>query len=234
LFSVAANAQYDGKERDVNSRFNPGTGWYFTGIRPAQKNRARKYDRLMFDITHNDWVGDFDPNLKAPQSTGFGINLMFDKPLVDGNTFSLGYGLSYHTVNIKYDGILLMSSNSTNLELTQNKTNYGEKLKYRQVSIPLEVRFRKESWKHLKLHLGGKIGYAYRAHVETAAGTSSVSTVIRNFQFLDFNELQYSVHTRIGLRNWALFAEYNISDLFADPSSTSLNVVRAGISISLF
>ena len=53
--------QYDGVGGNEISRFRPGTMWFMTGFRPAIPEKVRKYDRLVFDITYNDWLGDRDP-----------------------------------------------------------------------------------------------------------------------------------------------------------------------------
>ena len=46
-----------GQDKELITRYRPGVMWFLTGIRPAQPEKVRKYDRLIFDITYNDWIG---------------------------------------------------------------------------------------------------------------------------------------------------------------------------------
>ena len=48
------------------------------------------------------------------------------------------------------------------------------------------------------------------------------------------NRLIYSVHARVGLRNWALYFSYNLNPIFSNQLSTQLNLVQMGLSVSLF
>ena len=55
---VSGNAisQYNSEGEDLISRFRPGSMWFYTGLRPATPEKVRKYDRLIFDVTYNDWI----------------------------------------------------------------------------------------------------------------------------------------------------------------------------------
>ena len=101
-------------------------------------------------------------------------------------------------------------------------------------SIPIELRFRNENWKHFKVHIGGKIGYQAQLASKYVSKIDGHKRVVRDNGFYDANKLIYSAHVRIGMRNWALFASYNFNKLFSNKNSTQLNAVQMGLSISLF
>jgi hypothetical protein len=236
LLTISFNSfgQYDSKGNDEVSRFRPGTFWYFNGLRPGKKERARKYDRLIFDVFYNDWTGELKPFNVHPTSIGFSTNLMFDVPITKGNTIAFAWGLNYTLSHIRHDNTLFTNQKD---ELTVYKTspiNLQSSFNYNQFSIPLELRFRNESWKHFKVHFGGKIGYLAKATEKSVLSDEWGKTVIKDSRFPDLNPLQYSAHIRIGIRNIALFGEYNFSTLFKNEKSTQLNVIRMGLSISLF
>jgi hypothetical protein len=234
LLSNLTFGQYNSKGADEKSRFKPGAGWYFTGVRPAILERVRKYDRLIFDISYNDWVGDLESFKTEPASIGFGINAMFDKPLTKGNTISLGYGLGYKRYQIRYSGYFISPPGQDFTFYSQAQNFRNSRLSINEFYFPLEVRFRKESWKHLKLHLGGKIGYAFEPHQKSKNIVNSKKIVVKDYRFNDFNPLQYGVHVRMGLRSLALFGEYNFSKVFKKSASPKISLFRLGISISLF
>ena len=101
-------------------------------------------------------------------------------------------------------------------------------------SIPIELRSRNETWKHFKVHIGGKIGYQEQFASKYVSKIDDHKRVVRDNGFYDANKLIYSAHVRIGMRNWALFASYNFNKLFSNKNSTQLNAVQMGLSISLF
>lgn len=235
LTSSTLHAQYDSKGEYETSRFRPGLFWYFTGLFPAKDEKVRKYDRLFFDISYNDWTGDLKPFGVKPSSIGFGTNLLFDVPLTKGNTVSFGWGFNHHWTHIRHDNTFFHNLTAKTTEYTELTQNIKSALNFHQISIPLELRFHKESWRHFKFHVGGKLGYAFGFHENTHLNNPGKGkTVIKDFNFQDSNPLQYSAHVRLGIRNYAVFGEYHFSPLFTEAKSTQLNILRFGISLSLF
>ena len=91
-FSVFGNITTDSS---LVSRFRPGAMWFYTGIRPADTGKVRKYDRLIFDVTHSTFNGDVQPFTNKGLSLGLNTSLLFDIPLTKGNTISIGTGISH-------------------------------------------------------------------------------------------------------------------------------------------
>jgi hypothetical protein len=230
-------AQYDSQGADETSRFRAGFMWFYTGLKPAKVDKVRKYDRLIFDLTYNDWVGDRDPFQNHWASIGLNTNVMFDIPLTKGNKVALGVGVAHQLVKIRHNNHLIRDfAAGTTTFAPKNPSDTFKKsiLGGNSFAIPVELRFRNESWRHFKFHIGGKIGYQanlYSKYVGTSSGTKDYS---KSFGFPDENKLIYSAHVRLGLRNWALFASYNFNTIFADDSSVQLNLLQAGLSISLY
>jgi hypothetical protein len=232
--SLTSFGQYDSKGENEVSRFRPGTMWFFTGMRPAKIEKTRKYDRLIFDVLYNDWTGDLKPFNVKSTSIGFGASLMFDVPLTKGNTVAFGWGLNYNRTHITHDNTFFTDLANTWTKCAESPVNVKSSLNYNQFSIPLELRFRKENWRHFKIHIGGKIGYITGLNENTLLKDETGKTKIKDYHFPDVNNLQYSAHVRVGLRNFALFGEYNFAPLFSNSASTQLNVLRVGLSFSLF
>jgi len=235
LFAATANAQYD-SQGETPSMFRPGFMWYFTGIRPAEVERVRKYDRLIFDLTYNDWVGDRQPFENHWASIGFNTNLMFDIPLNQGNTIALGVGVAHQLTRVRHDDLFVKASDPSSTQLIPKSTQTFDKnvLVGNAFTVPIELRFRKEDWRHMKFHIGGKIGYQANMYSKTIYGSGSDRDVVKNYGFPDLNRLIYSAHLRFGFRNWALYGSYNFNTLFEDSESTQLNQLQFGLSISLY
>ena len=229
--------QYDGEGSDEISRFRPGTMWFMTGLGPAKPERVRKYDRLIFDITYNDWTGDRDPfNLKW-NSIGFNTNWMFDIPLAKKNIVSLGIGPSYslqrfvHNEILAHDSAYTYTQFSDMFELTED---WQESFNVHEFALPLELRLRTKGWRHFKVHLGGKIGYRTNVIRRAKFDDGDIKYDIRHRSLPDVNHLSYSAHVRIGMRNWAIYGSYNFSPLFKSSESIQLYPLQMGLSISLF
>ena len=238
--AVTANAQYDSKG-ETPSMFRAGFMWYFTGIRPAKVEKVRKYDRLIFDVTYNDWVGDQDPFKNHWASIGFNTNFMFDIPLTKGNTVSFGVGVAHQLTRTRHDQLFVEGSSGAAgtpdmTQLVPKTTQTFDKsiLVGNSFSIPLELRFHKESWKHMKFHVGGKIGYQANMYSKSVYGSGGNRDVVKDYGFVDLNRLIYSAHIRYGFRSWALYASYNFNPIFSNSSSTQLNQLQFGLSISLY
>lgn len=237
LLTFCSMSQYDSKGEDEISRFRPGFMWFYTGLRPAKPEKVRKYDRLIFDITYSDWAGDIAPFQNKVPSIGLNTNLIFDIPLTKGNTISLGIGVAHQYFNIRHDNKFVIDDVSSTTVFYQKDSNdvfRKSVLSGNSFSIPLELRFRKESWRHFKLHLGGKIGYQANMLSKQVSKINGRRELNKKYSFPDENKLIYSAHVRLGFRNWALYASYNFNTLFSNKSSTQLNLLQIGLSISLY
>lgn len=226
-------AQYD-SEGNNKSRFRPGFFWYFTGYNPAIPGKVRKYDRLIFDVTYSDWNGDQQPFQHHWASIGLNTNLMFDVPIVKKNILSLGIGVCYGYQTIRHNQNLFVSSQdgSTLISSTPELSNFSRNsIIGHNFSIPIELRIRTKGWKHFKVHLGGKVGIQAGLKGKTFFndGQGRVITEIPDIQ-----RLTYSVHARIGIRNWAVFGAYHFNTMFSNPQSSQLNMLQMGLSVSVF
>lgn len=229
--------QYDSKGENEISRFKAGFMWYFNGLRPAKPDKARKYDRLIFDLTYNDWTGERTPFQNHWASIGLNTNVMFDIPLTKGNTVSIGTGFSHQLLKIRHDNHLIgddLTQTTTYLAKDSSDAFYKSVFGGNSFSVPLEIRFRKESWRHFKFHMGGKFGYQANLYNKYVTRTDNGKDVVKRIGFPDMNRWVYSAHVRFGLRNWAFYGSYSFNTLFADKSSTQLTVFQFGLSISLY
>lgn len=159
--TLISYSQYD-SEGENKSRFRPGIMWYNTGWKPAKPGKLRKYDRLMFDITYNDWVGDRKTFKMQGPSLGMNVSWLLEFPIVDKNLFSFAIGPSYGFYHMRYDMPIVYDNinNTTIFGDAQDVGLFGKrKLIGHQLSIPIEFRIRTNGWRHFKIHLGGKVGY---------------------------------------------------------------------------
>lgn len=237
VHACAANAQYNSEGANLISRFKPGSMWYFTGFRPAELEKVRKYDRLIFDLTYNTWSGDLKPFDNKWNSIGFNTSLMFDIPITKGNTVSFGTGLSHSLFRVNTSYQLFIPDSTNTFTEHYNINTFAPETRFlggNSLSVPIEFRFRTKGWKHFKVHIGGKVGYQLGMYSKVRVNTINGNQIQKDRGFADENKLLYSGHVRIGMRNWALFGSYNFNTVFSNDQSIKLNLVQVGLSVSLF
>ena len=232
-----SRAQYFEEDEGLYSRYRPGAGWFFNGMRPYEAEKLRKYDRIIFDITYCDWHGDPDYFQSPWNSIGFNTSAMFDVILSKKNTFSFGWGVSFSHFSNKTPLDFQSDFNNGSTSISDFPSgSEPDRFKFaaNYIEVPLEFRFRTKGYKHFKVMLGGKIGYQINALTKVTNTVNGQRQVIKTFDFPDNNPLRYGATIRIGIRNWALYGAYYFSPLFTNDQSVQLTPFTAGISISLF
>lgn len=214
------------------TRYRPGIMWFYSGLRPSGLVDARKYDRFVIDILHNGWNGDSQKAFQQHGSSiGWNIQLFFDIPLTARNTVALGIGLGYGHTRIRYDQMLQRDEvHRTTLLADYGPTVDKSVFRSNKLFVPVELRFRTPGWRHVKLHVGGRIGYNFK----TSSNIYTDGDKTKTTGFYDQNHLLLSTHARLGIRNWGLTASYNFTPYFKNAQSAQLNGFELGLSISLF
>ena len=226
------------QESGISTKYRPGVMWFYNGIKPAKIDKVRKYDRLIVDLVYNDWMGKkVKPFKNNIGSIGFNSSLIFDIPLVPKNKIAFGIGISYGLYKINQDNYFVRNLDTMNTALVEDISKVGiEKsiFKVHSVSLPLELRFRGQNYKHFKFHIGGKISYQFLS--STVLSSPFKSTVIKSktLGFYDLNPINASAHVRFGIRNWAFYASYSFLPFFTAKESVNVQGFQFGISISAF
>ena len=237
IYTNSLFGQYTVENDELYSRFRPGIAWFYTGLKPYEAEKLRKYDRLIVDVVYNDWHGDRDYLASPATSIGFNTSLLFDVVLSKSNTISLGWGVGFSHFNNKSK--LQFTRDLENKKTLISDFSVGNKPKRSKfganyIEIPLEIRFRTKGYNHFKFMVGGKIGYRLNAFSKETfrVDGKDYSTKISNFA--DSNPLRYAATVRVGIRNWAIFGAYYFSPLFTGVGSADLTPISLGVSISLF
>jgi hypothetical protein len=223
---------------ELKSRYKPGLMWNFTGFRPAKAGKAKKYDRLVFDVTYNDWFGDLRTFRNKWSSIGLNTNLLFDISLNRTSTISLGTGFRhslFRTENLAH----LFAADPTRTYTTVTDGSQASDVKRRllcgnAIGFPVEFRFRTKAWQHFKFHVGGTLAYQLNIYAKSVFSGQEGREVVKDFNFADVNRLSLSTHVRMGIRNWGVYASYGVTPMFSNRSSTNLHIFQLAVSVSLF
>lgn len=233
--STVVFGQYDGKDSLIASRYRPGFMWFNTGWRPAKEGKPRKYDRLMVDLNYTTWMDKSFLKTTPRGSIGWGIHTMWDIPLNEGNGVALGIGVNYRNQRVGLINPLILDATRKVVQYlpdsTFNSSVSRSLMSSHTVAIPLELRFRLRKWRHVKLHLGGTFGYRFGATTKSWTGGGRPN---KEKDYPSAKGITYGVHARIGIRNWAFFADYNLAKQFDNALSTQINPLTFGVTLSVF
>jgi hypothetical protein len=238
LIGCVLSARAQKQDAELISRFRPGLMWFYTGLRPGVAEKMPRYDRLVFEVLYNDWTGkSVKPFQQKASSIGWNGQAIFDIPITNDN-ISFGIGLGYQYTRISLDGKYLQRDadlQATLLEVFPTDTDIKRSVfSTNQLFVPVELRFRTKGWKHVKLHIGGKVGYQLRTATRIREQQDGLRTENKTIGFYDFNDWVFSTHVRLGIRNLGVVASYNLTPYFKGKNSTELNGFSLGLSLSLF
>lgn len=219
-------------DTEIESNSRPGLFYYLTW-KTSNKPKSRKYDRLIFDIYYSGAYSADNISNNSSLNLGFSSNFMNEFALNKNNTISIGTGLGLSTtkINLNYN-LVLGNDNFISCFPSESYDYQKNSLNGLNFNIPLELRFKTKGWSHYKIHFGGRLGYQVRLKENYFYDDTD-----RNYKTSlkkAAEHLTYSIHTRIGIRNYSIYASYNLNPLFKHVESPKLNWFQLGLSISLF
>ena len=223
------------KDSNLISRHRPGIFWYFNGLRPIKDADNRKYDRLILDLTYNDWAGSVDPFQNKWNSLGLNTNIISDLRFQNMKTFSLGIGVGYGYSTIATNRkIIETSHNSVALSYKQPTESYNyASIHLHRLYVPLELRFASEKWNRVKFIIGGTIGIQSGLK-QVLVTRESLNKQKEKNNLIGSSLLNYGLHFRFGLRNISLFGAYQLNPIFKKGENPNLHLIQFGVSLSLF
>lgn len=219
-------------DTEIESNSRPGIFYYLTW-KTSNKPKPRKYDRFIFDIYYSGAISSENVATKTAINLGFSTNFMNEFALNKKNTVSIGTGIGLSTTKVNLRSNLLLGHDNSIVCFPSSTSDYKKNsLNGFNINIPVELRFRTKGWGHYKIHVGGRIGYQVKLSEKYFFEDSdrnyktSLKSAAENYS--------YSVHTRIGIRNYSIYASYNLNPLFKHRESPKMNWFQLGCSISLF
>jgi len=229
-FCLFSQKEYD---TEIESNSKPGILWYMT-LKTSNKPKPRKYDRFVFDISYSDLINNQNISKNALNSIGFNTNILNEFALNKTNTVSIasGLGLSFSKAFLN-NNLILNEQNIIGCFPSVTESGYrNNSLNSCNLNVPIEFRFRTQGWQHTKIHLGGKMGYqlSLKEKYYHSDPTRNYRTTLKSAAEL----LTYSIHARVGIRNYAVYASYSLNPIFKHSESPKLNWLQVGMSISLF
>ena len=231
LFSCVIQAQKN--DSQLISRQRPGLFWYFDGLRPTKSADNHKFDRLIFDLTYSDWLGDLKPFQNRWNSIGFNTNFMKDIKFKELRFFSLGMGVGYGFSTISSDQRFMDNKQIVEMiNLEKSGVFDYATIHAHRFYVPFELRFYTKNWNRFKFVIGGSAGLLTGFN-QTLIGRDGLKQEKSNLKS-NVQVLNYGIHCRFGLRNIAFFGSYQINSLFRERGNPNIHPLQLGLSLSLF
>ena len=234
LFLLLPTLIFSQKEFDteIESNSRPGIFYYLTW-KTSNKPKPRKYDRCIFDLYYSGAYSSGNITNRSSLNLGFSANFMNEYVLNKKNTISLGSGLGISSTKVELNSNLVLGNdNSISCFPSESYDYKRNSLNGLNINVPIELRFKTKGWSHYKIHIGGRLGYQVRLR-ENYFYTDTDRNY-KNSLKSAAEHLTYSVHTRLGIRNYSIYASYNLNPLFKHDDSPKMNWFQLGLSISLF
>lgn len=200
-FGVAAQEETDKKASEI--------------VKPSR-------DFVMLQAFYDGWNVTSGENVKHEGiGRGFAGYILYDFPLGNNKTnthfsFAAGLGVSSHNVYFK-DQLPNLESTDSLYFMDTNEEWKGHKFSTTYLEMPLELRFFGNSLnrnKGFKFSVGAKVGLLLDAHTKYAAPTSGTYLTYKKHAN-KFNETwRLTPMVRVGWGNFALFAQYSITNMF--------------------
>jgi hypothetical protein len=206
----------------------------------------RPGDHLMIELTSDHWAGVPDSIKSHMQglSRGLGFSFMLDKPFKTDPHWSVAFGLGINGSSVFFKNMAVdLKASGTKLPFN-NLDSADHFKKYKLVTVfaevPIELRYTfnpaKES-KSWKIALGAKIGTMLNAHtkgktLQNKSGTAINAYTLKESKRTFFNGTRIVATARVGIGNFSLVANYQLTSLIKDAAGPDVRPYQIGICIS--
>lgn len=173
-------------------------------------------DRIILELNHTGWLG-MPHGLKEKVTTGgFNFYLYFDNPIGKHSHFSFawGAGMSSHNIHGPINLVYHVDSLTGGINFTsieRRKEPYKvNRIGFKLVEIPVEIRFRTFTNYQFKAMLGFKAGYV----VQTFRKIFDKDGKVKLYDIYGTNPLRYGITLRLGWEQLHLTGFYALSEVF--------------------
>lgn len=195
---------------------------------PKEQNEFNKYaykptpqDRLVLEMNHTGWLG-MPHGLKEKATTGgFNFYLYFDHPIKKSRfSFAWGAGMSSHNIHGPINLVYHVDSVTGSINYTSIEKRYEpykvNRIGFKVVEMPFELRFRTRTNYQFKAMLGVKVGYVAQEFRKIFDKDGKVKL----YDIYGTNPLRYGITLRLGWEQLHITGFYALSEVFLKGKGT--------------
>jgi|LSQX01.3.fsa_nt_gb hypothetical protein len=200
-------------------------------------NKGTNKDRINFGAVNSFWLGLEDGMKQRPISQGFNGSIMIDIKTSENSPISFGLGFGFSSHNLHSNAVTRIGSGRTTefLLVPENITYNINKLSFRYINIPLEVRYRHKS--DFRFALGLRSNYL--ADRYTKYYGNDITGIDNPMKIIDKNILNpenfmFEIIGRVGWKFVTLTGSFPLTTVFVKDKGPAVKPASLGISISLY
>jgi hypothetical protein len=178
--------------------------------------------------------------LNTGKSVSVGINIWhFDFPIYKRYVMlATGIGMTLNNYRFSSDRTLIEDSSRVaaafDFKETGEQINYNKnKLAVNYVTVPLLLQFNTHHRLKKSFHIGAGLlfSYKYDSHLKLVYDDKGDKQKIKRRDDFNTQPFRYDFTMRIGYRNYTLFANYAMTELFKDNTGPSLHPFTVGVQL---
>lgn len=190
-----------------------------------------KKDKVLFDFHAPFWIQKPNGIKSEPQkSFAFSFAWGIDKKIGKSDfSYFYGVGYSYHKLESNLNLRLPVNADAhpSDFKLLPVASDFDfNKLKYRTIEIPLELRYRTSTKVPFRIYFGGKVGYVFSSSYESQIA----GEVYSRKKLTELNHFQYGLTLRVGAGLINGFVYYGLNDPFNTSAPSTMKQLSIGLS----
>jgi hypothetical protein len=221
-----------------------------TVIKRKEKAERSKPIWRGLELGFNNYLND-DMKIEAPagyeylelntgKSIVVGLNVFQQNIRLGKSNFWFFTGLGVTWNNYRFDKNVLLNTSTGELtgrfDTTSTRDYSKSKLTTTYLTAPLMFEFfsDRKIKKAFHLGLGAMVGYRIGSHAKQKYVQDGNTEKSKQYDDFYLNAFRYGARVAIGYRNWNVFADYSISEMFRNNKGPVLNPVSIGINVAAF
>ena len=243
-----------GEEKTVNTDDNDDENFSINvdtdEVAPKKPKKSRSH-WAGIDLGFNNYFSDGTStsipdgydflDLNPGKSLAVGINLWkFDIPIYKRYVMlTTGIGLTLNNYRFNSDRTLTSDTNMVVSQIDLDKKNEvieykKNKLAVNYITAPLLIQFNSDSHLKKSFHLAAGLlfSYKYNSHLKLVYDEDGDKQKSKRRDDFNIEPFRYDFTVRLGYRNYTLFANYAMSELFKDKKGPTLHPFTVGIQLA--
>jgi hypothetical protein len=200
------------------------------------------FNTLMFDKFSTDLPAGYDfLDLKPGKSIVIGLNLWhFDFPIYK-RYLMLTTGLGLTLNNYRFSSEKTLVADTTLVTAAYDYNSLGEQINYTKnklavnyVTVPVLLQFNTHAELKKSFHFaaGLTFSYKYNSHLKLVYEENGDTQKTKRRDEFNIEPFRYDATIRLGYRNYAVFANYALTELFKSGKGPSLHPFSFGLQLA--
>jgi hypothetical protein len=205
-------------------------GDLYTGFFLTNKDSVHRQQRLVFDLSKEQWTEHPAYLMLKPYSWSFAVTRMFEYPASRSFSIALGAGIRslHHYHNGQFDHFEKNGRGRDSITLYPDGTTYKiNKIALNYADVNLEFRLKLGKEHYGRLYIGMKGGYLVNCHTKYKDDHQK----IKAYNIPWFTRVTFGPTVRVGYNNVCIFGHYLITPVYENNTRQEISSASVGISL---